>query len=163
MQKLVIIIFICLIGFGVYRYIAGDNPIVAYGEQVFSKESALTDVDLYGEFVADKYIENGQPTIFDFYTDNCKGCKILDGHLNNFLAIRDDVIVRKIRLDTYWQPDDILENHKIDIGSTPHIIIYNPEGKLVAEDKGQDKSGFDFLYAWMNDEIQMDFKKRQKK
>jgi hypothetical protein len=167
MKRLVILAIIGVAGFFIYQYIQGtgpfsDKPMVAHGSEVFEEGAGIERVGIEGAFHGDDYIEPGQPTIIEFYSEICAGCKKLHEHYKKFLRIRPDVAVMQIRLDPHWRPQHIWEDHQVEIATTPHIIIYGPDGKLIAQDDGKDKSGFKFLYKWMNDEIQRDWKERER-
>ena len=167
MKRLFIIAIIGVAGFLTYHYIKGTGPfgnktMVAYGSSVFEEGTGVQHIELHGIFDAQDYIEPGQPTIIEFYTDICIGCRQLHDHYKQFLKLRPDVAVQQIRLDRYWKPQDLWEAHEVRVERTPHIVIYAPDGKLIAEDEGKDKSGFEFLYKWMNHEIKEDWKRRKK-
>lgn len=167
MKKIIIVILLAVAGYSGYQYLQGKGILggnmVAYGEYEYEDLSGKEEAYLKGIFDAEDYIVSGQPTVIELYTDSCTGCRQLDGHLKTFLKIRPDVVVKQIRLDDYWTPEEMLESYNINIAKTPHIIIYDAAGNLIAKDDGkEDDSGFDFLYKWMNKEIKMDWKRRQK-
>ena len=167
MKRLVILVIIGVAGFFIYHYIQGtgpfaDKPMVAYGLGDFEEGAGIQLLGIEGTFHGEEYIEPEQPTIIEFYSEICVGCKNLHEHYKQFLRIRPDVAVKQIRLDTHWQPQHVWDAHQVEIATTPHIIIYGPDGRLIAQDEGKDKSGFDFLYKWMNDEIQREWKERTK-
>jgi hypothetical protein len=140
---------------------SGGNRMVAYGSDEAEDEAGLEVVEPEGEFLAEDYIISGLPTVILFGTKMCPGTKRLKTQFKQFLNLRSDVAVRQIYLPNDWQPDDVREEYQIDVGSVPHIIIYDSDGELVAQDEGRDKKGFEFLYKWMNDEIQKDWKEKQ--
>jgi hypothetical protein len=167
MKKIFIVILLAVVGYFVYQYMQSkgmlDENMVAYGKNEYADLSGKEEAYLNGIFNAKDYIVSGQPTIIELYTDSCGGCRQLEEHLKTFLKIRPDVVVKQIRLDDYWKPEEMLANYNINIAKTPHIIIYDAAGKLIAKDDGQeDDSGFNFLYKWMNKEIEMDWERNQK-
>ena len=167
MKKIIIVILLAVVGYFGYQQMQSKGMLggnmVAYGQYEYEDLSGKEEAYLDGEFNEKDYIVPGQPTVIELYTDSCSGCRLLDGHLKTFLKLRPDVVVKQIRLDDYWNSEEMLDNYNINIAKTPHIIIYDAAGNLIAKDEGrEDDSGFDFLYKWMNKEIQMDWKKRQK-
>ncbi len=167
MKKIIMVILLAAVGYFGYQHLQSKGMMggnmVAYGENEYENYSGKEEAYLNGVFDAKDYIVSGQPTIIELYTDSCSGCRLLEGHLKTFLKIRPDVAVKQIRLDEYWKPEEMLNNYNINVAKTPHIIIYDASGELIAKDDGQeDDSGFDFLYKWMNKEIEMDWERQQK-
>jgi hypothetical protein len=168
MKKLIIVILIGVAGYFGFHFVRGTGPfvpdyMVAPGSMVFEGGTNIQKVNLVGAFDANDLIEQGQPTVIEFYSNRCPGCIQLNGHLKQFVNLRPDVAVQQILLSDYWRPDDVLNAYKVNIRSVPHIIIYGPDGNLVARDEGMDKSGFEFLYKWMNDELKKDWNRRHKR
>lgn len=167
MKKIFIIIVIGVAGFFAYQHFSGkglfgDNTMVAYGAVEFEAGSGIQEVTPDVPFNAEDYVEPDQPTIIELYSSSCPGCKRLHGHLKQFLRARPDVAVTQIHIGRYWSSESVRESYGVDVKTVPHIIIYGPNGKLIAEDNGRDKSGLEFLYDWMNDEINKDLKRRYK-
>ncbi|MGD9074246.1 MAG: thioredoxin family protein [Desulfobacteraceae bacterium] len=165
MKNIIIIIVIGVSGYFGYQHFSGkgpfgDNAMVAYGAVEFETGSGIQEVTPYDPFNAEDYVEPDQPSIIELYSSSCPGCKRLHGHLKRFLKVRPDVVVTQIHLGRYWSSEDVWNSYRVDVYSVPHIIIYGPNGKLIAKDNGKDKSGLEFLYDWMNDEINKDLKKR---
>ena len=165
MKKIFIIIVIGVAGFFAYQHSNGkwpfgDSAMVAYGAVEFEAGSGIQEVTADAPFNAEDYLEPGQPTIIELYSSSCPGCKLLHDHFRRFLRVRPDVAVTQIHLGRYWSSEAVWQSYRVDVKTVPHIIIYGPNGKLIAEDNGKDKSGLDFLYDWMNDEINKDLKKR---
>ena len=167
MKKIFIIIVIGVAGFFAYQHFSGkgsfgDNTKVAYGAAEFEAGSGIQEVTPYHPFNAEDYVEPDQPSIIELYSSSCPGCKRLHGHLKQFLRVRPDVVVTQIHLGRYWSSEAVWESYKVDVKTVPHIIIYGPDGKLVAKDNGTDKSGLEFLYDWMNEEINKALRKQYK-
>ena len=168
MKKIFLILVIGVAGFFAYQHSSGkwpfgDNTMVAYGAMEFEAGSGIQEVTPYHPFNVEDYVEPDQPTIIELYSSSCPGCKRLHDHFRRFLRVRPDVAVTQIHLGRYWSSKDAWNSYRVDVYSVPHIIIYGPNGKLIAEDNGKDKSGLEFLYDWMNDEINKDAKKRYEK
>ena len=141
-------------------YKSRGSSLVAYGSDEFEDEAGIQEVEHEGTFFAENLIVTGLPTIIEFCTKECPGSKRLNRHFDQFLKLRPDVAVRQIYLPNNWQPEEVREEYQVDVGSVPHIIIYDPDGDLVVQDDGRNKEGFDFLYKWMNDEIQKDWEQK---
>ena len=164
MKKLIIIIAVGVAGFFAYQHFNGkgfgDNTMVAYGAAEFKAGSGIQEATPYHPFNPEDYVEPDQPTIIELYSVSCPGCKRLHGHLKQFLRARPDVVVTQIHLGRYWSSQDVWDSYEVDVYSVPHIFIYGADGKLIAKDNGDDKSGLEFLYNWMNDEINKALKKQ---
>ena len=111
-------------------------------------------------FDADELAEPGSLTIVEFYTDSCPGCRSLHQHYKRFLALRPDVAVRQVRMPDKWSVNWAMRMYGLEIGSTPHIHIYDSQGQALAMDVGRKKEGFDLLYEWMNAELRNKFNNR---
>jgi hypothetical protein len=104
------------------------------------------------------YLEAGQYTIIYYHWAQCPACRQLDSQLPPFLNLRKDVVVRRIQLANNWSTRGALRDFNRNIGATPFILIFNPEGKLVAADEGTGRNGSDLLYKWMNAELEKQWK-----
>ena len=92
------------------------------------------------------YIEPGRSTVFILSEAWCPACKTLEKHLKRFSAVRPDVSVKYLKADSYWRK-------KYNIKSIPHVVIFDEDATLVAADNGPDKSAYNYLYRWMNQEL----------
>ena len=168
MNKLVILILVGAVAFFGYHYVQGTGPfgsdeLVTLGQSEYEKGSSIEEVWVTGAFDPLSLVEEGQPTVIEFFSDACPGCKQLQGHLRQFVDLRPDVVVNQIKLDRYWNPETVEEAYGIHIRSIPHILIYGPDGRLIAADDGEGKDGFEFLYKWMNYEREKDWKGKRRK
>ena len=105
--------------------------------------------------------EPGLFTVVEFYTDTCPGCRQLGQQYRKFLTLRPDVAVRRVHLSDHWNPYTVSLLYGVDVAATPHVIIYNPQGSVVAADSGTDKRGFELLYQWLNDEYKKDWEQKR--
>jgi hypothetical protein len=129
------------------------EPMVPFGT-IPEKNEGIQPLELEGVFDAANYIVPGRPTIISFGAEYCTGTRELNNsHFPRFLRIRPDVAVFYARLPSDWNKVYIWEQHRIKIDYIPHIIIYGPDGKLIAEDKEGYKKGHTFLFKWLNYEI----------
>lgn len=102
----------------------------------------------------------GAFTILYFYSDSCPGCRRLNSDLQQFSKVRPDVAVRKFDLGYRWSGDNAYNTYSLRIGKTPFILIYAPDGSLIAEDVGTGGDAFDLLYKWMNAELKQAWEQR---
>jgi hypothetical protein len=130
----------------------GDR-LVDLGLEDFMDMAGIQDVEVDGVFAAEDYVAPGLPTIIEFYSDSCIGCRQLHQNYKKFLPLRPDVAVRRIQLPDRWDPQELWQQYHIRIFAIPHIIVYGPNGELIAADDGDHKDGFDFLYRWMDSEV----------
>ena len=86
--------------------------------------------------------EAGNVTVVEFYTDKCSGCVRLHQDLKKFLAVRSDVVVKQIHMPDNWSVAWAKRKYGLAIGSTPHIYLFDSEGRVVANDEDLDKSAF---------------------
>lgn len=173
MRNIIIILIIAAVVFFGYQYflhkpsgpgamVEEDDPMVPYGTPP-EKNEGVQRIDPEGSFDADQYVVEGRPTIIDFCADNCPGCRLLhDDHYPRFLKIRPDVATFYIRLPSNWHGNGVWERYGVKVSFTPHVMIYGPDGKLIAEDREGGNAGHTFLYKWMNDEIRKDDERRRR-
>ncbi len=131
----------------------GGDRMVDLGLEDFIDMAGIQEVEADGLFAAEDYVAPGLPTIIEFYSETCIGCRQLHQSYTRFLSLRPDVAVRRIKLPDRWDPQKLWEEHRIRIFAIPHIVIYGPDGQLIAADDGDKKDGFDFLHRWMASEI----------
>ena len=100
MKRLIIIgliglcIFLLVQRKGIFR----DRAMVDSGVEAIEERAGIQLMRLDGIFEAKDYIEPGLPTIIEFCTEACVGCRTLHNHYKKFLKIRIDVAIRQIRL-----------------------------------------------------------------
>jgi len=107
-----------------------------------------------------QYLVAGQYTIIYYHWAQCPGCRRLDSDLLRFLDLRKDTVVRKIKLANNWSVEGAKHDFGRNIGITPFVVIFAPNGKLIKNDEGTNGRGTNFLYDWMNAEFQKDWKKK---
>ncbi len=155
MKQILIIIISCVCIFFCiknFNKIKGDIKIFAqdttveYGDEDAYDQAGIIKANLFSPFDVEDHIEQGLPTVIEFYADYCSGCRGLDNHLRSFVKLRPGVAVRQFKLSNEWKPSEIWANYNLNISSIPHVIIYDHDGKLIAQDDGNKKEGFDFIY-----------------
>jgi thioredoxin-related protein len=106
----------------------------------------------------------GGYTVIDVTAEHCAPCKQLDERWSSFLTKRPDVAVLKVTAfsgqisfssveegDRWAERQDAMRD-AYDVASTPHIVIFDGDGEVVAADDGSDKAGLELLRAWMDAE-----------
>lgn len=89
-------------------------------------------VDLSEHLVA------GKVTIFDYYADWCGPCLLLARDLEQLLASRSDVAVRKIDIVT-WQSDAARQaTREFKLKGIPYVRVYGPRGRFLGAVPGND-------------------------
>jgi hypothetical protein len=98
--------------------------------------------------------EPGVITVVYFHDDTCAGCLQLDQNLNEFLPIRPDVAVRKIRISPGNNGySKAIKDYQWRIYMSPCILIYGKNGKLIAADDRTNSAGQDLLEKWIYREL----------
>lgn len=158
------LLIIMLILGGVYHFVMAPDPVDGLMRRFTVTEDAGIKV-LTQQGGADFNVYNlavpGRITIVEFYTESCPGCQKLERQYVRFLKVRPDVAIRRVQMPDDWQPEWAKRKFGLTIASTPHVLIFNANGKPVARDDGNDKAGFTLLYAWMNAELRKQWDKEQ--
>jgi hypothetical protein len=102
----------------------------------------------------DRLAEPGVTTIVYFRDDDCAGCRDLDRDLQALLRVRPDVAVRKVAI----RPGDngyseAIGKYHWRIYMSPCVLLYGPDGKLIAADDRTDAAGYELLMEWMRLEL----------
>jgi thiol-disulfide isomerase/thioredoxin len=112
----------------------------------------IQQIELQGRFDPTAHIVQGQPTIIEFYSDFCPGCRRLHQSYVSFLAARPDVAVRQVHLPDDWDPRAFLREHGVLIRAIPHVMVFGPDGSLLAMDTPEGFHGYEFLLGWIDAE-----------
>ena len=102
--------------------------------------------------VADQ-LEHGLVTVVYFYKSSCKSCQIFDTNLNKMVSFRPDIAVTKIPGPGIGGFNAAYMGKELNIRFLPFIMIFDREGKLVAEDNGDKHEGYDLFYEWLEEEV----------
>lgn len=101
----------------------------------------------------------GVYTVVEVYINTCSICKQVERELPPFLAARNDVVVKRVHFPENgmsWPVSEALTMEKrmngYNICGTPHVEIYGPDGKAVAQDDCGHKDALHFLREWMASE-----------
>lgn len=115
----------------------GAEPIrIAFGEKV-----ALTD-----------YLVTGKTTVFDFTSPFCPPCRAYEEPLHALHQQRVDLAIVKVdinrpglkRID--WE-SPVAQQY--DMASIPHFKIYDPDGKLIADDTAEPPAARIMVDRWI--------------
>ena len=112
----------------------------------------MAKIELQGRFDPTAYAIAGQPTVIEFYSDNCPGCRRLHQMYERFLKARPDVAIRQVHLRDGWDPRDFYVEHGVLIRAVPHVIVFGPDGSLLAMDTPEGFQGYEFLLDWIEEE-----------
>jgi len=138
----------------VVQYVSQVAPIevlMTPPESAGDAEGRVKQIDS-GPLPADSTVPS-HITVLAYTSDSCPGCVKLKGHLRKLVALRPDVAVRLVDLGKKWHGADYKSLYGIDLNSVPHVVLFDAEGKTLAEDNGSDKAGLKLLYEWMNAEL----------
>ena len=154
MKKLVFIII--LIAGGYYFFNSSEFPKV--GDPVENAE-----IIRYGRYIVEglpltDLAISGENTVIEVYAPSCPACKSLKKWTTKMRELRPDVNIRSVNIT-----DDFLlgglskkvkSAMKTDaICSTPHLVIIDKEGEILAQDDCKNKLGRQFFYRWIEYEI----------
>jgi thiol-disulfide isomerase/thioredoxin len=131
------------------RFVTG--PDVPTGQDPTG--GGIEQISLDGRFDPRVHVVDGQPTVIEFYSDYCPGCRKLHQSYVRFLDERPDVAVRQVHLPDDWSPQDLFRNHGVLIRAIPHVIIFGPDGSLLAMDTPEGFEGYEFLLGWIAEEL----------
>lgn len=95
----------------------------------------------------------GQITIVEFYSSWCSACKKLNKAYQQFIKVRQDVVIRRIKMADKWNQSWAKSQYGLNIMATPHILIFDTTGKLLIQDVGENKPAYNLLYKWIKLEL----------
>jgi len=99
-------------------------------------------------------LQRGRTNVFVFYADNCPGSNKLLGYVSGMTRMRPDVAFQLVNLGPQWRGRDVAVDYGIQLASVPHVMIYTPEGTLLAADTQDAKTGLELLCDWVRSEIE---------
>lgn len=153
-----IIFIILIIGGGLYYFLKPDllpDLLESADYAQVNSQSGIQDRSTVGGsgFNINELSSYGQITVVDFYVSWCSACKKLSADYTKFLKARPDVAIRRVKMKDKWDEAWAMQNYGLDIKTTPHILIFDSEGRLIVQDEGGDKRGLKLLYKWMSEEV----------
>ena len=152
-------ILMILIAAGAAYYLLKPDLLPALLESADSSQvdsqSGIKDRSTVGGagFDVNELSAYGQVTVVDFNVSWCSACKRLAKDYQKFLKARPDVAIRSVKMKDKWNEKWALERYSLDIKTTPHILIFDAQGRLITQDIGSDKAGLKLLYKWMSEEV----------
>ncbi|HEU5079164.1 MAG TPA: thioredoxin family protein [Opitutaceae bacterium] len=96
----------------------------------------------------------GKYTVFDFYSDYCPPCRALKPELERIHAQRDDVALVVVDINRPnvrgidWK-SPVAKQYNLH--SIPHLVIYDPSGKVLAEDKDHQPDARQYIQEHWSD------------
>lgn len=98
------------------------------------------------------YLVPGKTVVFDFYSDFCGPCVALAPRLEELHAKRADIVVVKVdinRADVKGIDWKSPVARQYGLRSIPHLKIYGPDGKLIAEDGEKGAKARQLVGTWL--------------
>ena len=99
---------------------------------------------------------DGVYTVVEVYINTCSICKQLERELPSFVEARNDVVVKRVHYPENglsWPMSEAVSMERrmnsYNICGMPHIEIYGPDGRAVAQDDCGNKDALIFLRTWM--------------
>lgn len=155
MKKILLIVFI---GAAVYSYLnAGvmKSLLASADTAQVTSDSGIKTLRSVGGFGFDvnDLVVPGQVTVVAFTVSWCPACRTLSSNFKRFNKVRPDVVIREVRMKDKWNIPWAKKQFGLDIASTPHVLVFDANGQLLAQDNGSDRSGYKLLFKWMNTEV----------
>lgn len=97
------------------------------------------------------FLVPGKTVIFDFMSPYCPPCKMYEEPLRSLHSERSDIVVVKVNINRPgvkgidWESPVALQ---YAMGSIPRFKIFGPDGKLIAEDIGNNKPAREMVNKW---------------
>ena len=97
------------------------------------------------------YLVPGKTVVFDFTSEYCPPCRMYDEPLKALHQKRDDLVVVKVDINRPgvkgidWK-SPVAQQYRMN--SIPRFKIFDGDGKLIAEDIGQDKPARNLVNKW---------------
>ncbi len=93
------------------------------------------------------HVVAGKFTIFDYYSDWCVPCKLLEKRLERLLSERDDLALRKLDIVDWKSEATAQARSEFGLTAIPYVRVYGPDGSFVGEAKGNDVTAIEALLA----------------
>lgn len=122
------------------------------------QEQFFEIADLYDEGTTLRQLtEPDAYTIVEVYAENCSRCKVLEASFPSLLRSRDDIVFKRVKTfsgrisfsskteaDKWFDHQEaMLDFYRVN--GTPHVEIYDANGKALAKDDMSSKRGTNLL------------------
>lgn len=154
MNKTGIVLVLAVCGYFGYRHLASARAIQRLSEVPANATGAGGFSRLSPTEPLVNYLEPGRHNVFIFSATWCPACQALEAQLPRFVQQRPDVAIHSIDIHDWGTASQIAQACGIKIRSIPHVVIFDSEGQIAAQDDGGDKSGYEALVRWVNKELQ---------
>ena len=67
--------------------------------------------------------------------------------------MRPDVAFQMVELGPQWTQEDPSSTGGVKLTGTPHVMLYAPDGTLLASDSDKSKDGIDLFNQWMTRQV----------
>jgi thiol-disulfide isomerase/thioredoxin len=129
-------------------------PITATAAENNVKGTEPLRISHGAEVKIQDFLVPGKYTVFDFYSDFCPPCRTLKPKLEQLHATRQDVALVVVDINRPgvkgidWKSPVALQ---YELHSIPHLTVFGPDGKLVAEDNAKSPEARKLVQTWMHD------------
>jgi thiol-disulfide isomerase/thioredoxin len=127
-------------------------PLVAATSSPAAKPAKPLHVSMGAPVKLNDYLVPGKTVVFDFYSDYCGPCKVIAPKLEALHEKRADIIVVKVDINRPgvrgidWK-SPVAKQYGLN--SIPHLKIYGPDGKLMAEDGEKGAKARELVMGWL--------------
>jgi len=98
--------------------------------------------------------QNGRINVFAITANNCPGHLELRQSIDSFASLRPDVAFQIVDLGPEWRQVNLEKKFGVKCSNIPHVVIFNPDGTLLAQDSPTGKAATNLLQDWMKIERQ---------
>ena len=97
----------------------------------------------------DDLAEPGYVTIVELYADWCKTCtSYLNYEKNHIMKINPRMAIRRVDISRRNGGNIAEKRFNLDIKNIPYIIVFNEDGKIIADDSDGKNGGSDYVWYY---------------